>query len=784
MINFPFKTSLNLKGLIDYWKEEKSQKGKFGDFAIEQIDNYLSDHPELLSEIKDFNLLGEHCDFIDFLMSAVIPPSNGMTVAAAYKPFTFESFFETNAHRELINLHGSILELAKDLSIENINIQKTVGAYVEILKEFYNVDIAIEKPIILNGKHPETGLTNYYKVDYNGTFCRITLRGELPQLSDQEIKQLVANLYDFDLWNEKLPYDLFEFHGFTVYQLIDVTAEQTISSIKEFLLNKDSVVDPKSFAVLEEKFQSLLKLRELNIGISGYSKSKSCFVDFSEGVNDEMKIDIAEIKCLESQSFIYERFQADPSPEIVGSVPDSDMPQIFKDYFIDRNIYSVIISPLFYEDKFIGLLEMGSPNVGELNVLVTKKIETVLPLLSIALKRSSEEMENKVQSVIKERYTSIHPSVEWRFLNAAYSIIEQEEQGLEATPEDIVFKDVYPLYGASDIRGSSTERNSAIKKDLKKQLKLAKDSLKGLYKERNFPYLEELEFQVVKLSSKISKGILSGDETNIINFLQQEIEPVFRKMERESRALSKYTDSYWKALDPELGVIYEARQDFENSLTTINNTISRYIDEQQVEAQRVFPHFFEKYKSDGVEYNMYIGQNLTNEKEYHPIYSRNLKIWQLITMAEVARKSIELKPNLPIPLDMTHLILVHNATLSVEFRMDEKVFDVDGAYNMRYEIVKKRIDKALVEGTDERITQPGKITIVYSQDNDAEEYMSYIEFLQSKGYFTDNVEMLAVEPLQGVVGLKAIRITVDFQSEQMMDELEQINLITLPAESK
>jgi hypothetical protein len=40
---------------------------------------------------------------------------------------------------------------------------------------------------------------------------------------------------------------------------------------------------------------------------------------------------------------------------------------------------------------------------------------------------------------------------------------------------------------------------------------------------------------------------------------------------------------------------------------------------------------------------------------------------------------------------------------------------VDGAYDIRYEIVKKRIDKALIKGTNERATQPGKIVIVYSQ---------------------------------------------------------------------
>ena len=53
---------------------------------------------------------------------------------------------------------------------------------------------------------------------------------------------------------------------------------------------------------------------------------------------------------------------------------------------------------------------------------------------------------------------------------------------------------------------------------------------------------------------------------------------------------------------------------------------------------------------------------------------------------------------LPIPLETTHLILVQHAPLSIRFRFDEKRFDVDGAYDIRYEIVKKRIDKAVDPG--------------------------------------------------------------------------------------
>src|SRR5205823_6487557 len=82
---------------------------------------------------------------------------------------------------------------------------------------------------------------------------------------------------------------------------------------------------------------------------------------------------------------------------------------------------------------------------------------------------------------------------------------------------------------------------------------------------------------------------------------------------------------------------------------------------------------------------------------------------------------------------------------SIRFRFDEKRFDVDGAYDIRYEIVKKRIDKAVIKGTAERITQPGKVAIVYSHPAEGHEYRGYIEYLQSLGYFTGEVEDVELE---------------------------------------
>ena len=97
--------------------------------------------------------------------------------------------------------------------------------------------------------------------------------------------------------------------------------------------------------------------------------------------------------------------------------------------------------------------------------------------------------------------------------------------------------------------------------------------------------------------------------------------------------------------------------------------------------------------------------------------------------------------------------------------IDEKHFDIEGAYNARYEIIKKRVDKAHIKGTRERITVPDKIAIIYSRQDDANTYRNYISYLETKGYLLKNsTEELELEDLQGITGLRALRVAVNYAS--------------------
>jgi len=137
-----------------------------------------------------------------------------------------------------------------------------------------------------------------------------------------------------------------------------------------------------------------------------------------------------------------------------------------------------------------------------------------------------------------------------------------------------------------------------------------------------------------------------------------------------------------------------------------------------------------------------------------------MRLWQLKSMVEIGLITRNLKSRLSKPLQTTQLIFVHSSPITIAFRNDEKRFDVEGAYSVRYEVVKKRIDKVLIKETGERLTQPEKIALVYFTQSEEEEYLEYISSLQAEGYLTNDTEFLELEVLQGVHGLKALRVGI------------------------
>jgi hypothetical protein len=222
-------------------------------------------------------------------------------------------------------------------------------------------------------------------------------------------------------------------------------------------------------------------------------------------------------------------------------------------------------------------------------------------------------------------------------------------------------------------------------------------------------------------------------------------------------------DDYFKKMDLQNGEFHRNLNAYETTVQKITNSLVAYFDLEVERQQSIYPFYYEKYRTDGVEYNIYAGQSIVPTQPFDPIFLKNLRLWQVASMANIARSNFEMLSTLPIPLRTTQLILVNDYTIDISFRKDERRFDVEGSYNIRYEILKKRIDKARIKSSLERLTQPDKIAIVYSNHSEVEEYIQHINFLQSKDVLTDTMETLELENLQGVSGLKALRVGVNYE---------------------
>ena len=256
-------------------------------------------------------------------------------------------------------------------------------------------------------------------------------------------------------------------------------------------------------------------------------------------------------------------------------------------------------------------------------------------------------------------------------------------------------------------------------------------------------------------------NFVSKDETQIVELLTTEIHPLLKSLsERFDRAPRKKIKAYFKYLDPDLNIVYRHRKDYEVSVSLLNQAIGGYLLREDEKLQAILPHFFEKYKTDGVEYNLYVGQSLLQDGKFSPFDLKNFRLAQLHQMVEVARLVDKEADNWPIALQTAQLIFAYSHPLTIRFRMDEKQFDVDGTYNVRYEILKKRIDKAVIKGTKERLTQPGKIAIVWLQEKDRNEYVEYLKHLITEGLIEPEIEELELKELPGAKGLQALRVTV------------------------
>jgi hypothetical protein len=684
-------------------------------------------------------------------------------------PFTPEIFSGTNAlYRFMQDESGTVKErLIHDVDLAEKELSRLSIIYGFILDKFYGLSLSAQSGMVHHVKDEKTGLNKYYKVEFDSRFVDVEYDGKLPDINFENVRLIEDSKFEaLSIIQKALPLSKFHFTGFSMISMHDITAQQVMENIKDIIVNLSPgqpVYQNISNALKEIMGNNFLDVTLMPVLKLNGKLVTNCFKDHS----NELVETCAKYN-LPMQMYIstLEKYMKDPQVIFRKNIAEvlEGEEKIFP-ILRGMGVEGIVILPIFFQKQLVGILNIFSKQKNGLTESMLSAIEPAIPLLEQLLQTTIDDFKITLDNTVKEKFTSLQPAVEWRFNEVAFEYLQKKKMDKRAEIDEVYFSDVHPLYGAIDIRNSTLERNNALRADMQQQLNLLTRVLEQLKSQREMGLTSELIFKTKQWLEEISDFITSDNEFQMNQFFELEVTPFLLHFRQSFPKTAEIIDDYFIAIGPS-GIAHTNRRELEDSLQLLNRTVSNLLDQMNMEIQDAYPYYFEKYRSDGIEYDIYIGQSLTPDREFHLLYLKNLRLWQLNSMALIAKLTQAMQPQLSKKLQTTQLIFVHSNTIDISFRNDEHRFDVEGAYNIRYEMIKKRIDKVLIKNTNERLTQPGKIALVYFQQKDIEEYMSHIRFLQDQNILEDEVEFLELEELQGVSGLKALRVGVILDMEE------------------
>lgn len=647
-------------------------------------------------------------------------------------------------------------------SMEDYQNERIDMIYSFILKRFYNYHSPLKNEQYNAYQNEATGLFQYYTVNINTDFIEATVKGPLPEINFGKLYAHLTQHTAAEYLKTILPIDLFQFRGISVSTIVDVTAEKAIDNITRIRLDRKANTDDLTYKNVIQSLKTLVCNSKIEFDVFPFVRVNGKMVyGFGRGGTGIL------YNTWGDQTLTPEVFQeraagyaANPNSFFSRDVATENL----KDYsflktFVDSGVRSLAMVPVFHNSVLVGVLAMHTWAPDAFDEKTFAKLEPAIAPIAQLMQIYIDEFNLQIETIIKEKFTSIQPAVQWKFNETAWDYLYRKKKDPDVTETaPIRFTSVYPLYGAIDIRNSTMERNHAIQADLESQLKGLCALFTGVQEYHRSTLLNGMIFSCKTwLQTVMQEQLTTTEESDITYFLQVESREYVQHLTTQEPNAKDAVDAYLKTITE---VTDSNKQALDLSMALLNNGINNYLESEEGQLQAAYPCYFEKFRSDGIEYDIYIGQSIAPSQPFSHFHLKGIRLWQLTSMASIARLTKALLPAMPKPLRTTQLIFLHNNTIDISFRTDERKFDVEGAYNIRYEMIKKRIDKVHIRNTEERLTQPDKIALIYFNDKDVEDYLPYISYLQQEKVLDAEIEELELEDLQGLTGLKALRVTV------------------------
>ncbi|MEZ2321366.1 MAG: GAF domain-containing protein [Microcoleus sp.] len=628
-----------------------------------------------------------------------------------------------------------------------------------VFKQSYQIDLAalrvLDEPVmatVKNRVHPEPRFVEFWLGSEQLQIARIDpkidefadLHLHLMPVNEREAWLMQSN--QLAILGDRLQLDNYQVEGLLVLEGFDVTIQEQIRRLTQLLIDRDSMLRPDKFERIDGCLRSLFNA-DGTLLLRPDGEQVQILV--AKG-GQHLQPVVYSMDSLEDSHFL----KATAANQ-VWNVPDLRREC---DTECDRalrkmGVRSMLLVPLVVKtvtregcvQRILGLVGMLCDRPNHFNRIDSQHAQELIPAFIAALRQAMQQRFSHIHN--------IHPSVEWRFIQEA----ERRSWGLPQ--ETIVFSEVYPLFGISDIRGSSEERNRAIQTDLLEQFRLALDIVDVVCETQTTHLGQQLRLDLLDYIEHLKLKITVDMEVRSAEYLNEHLEVYFDYFLQCGPKVQDAVEAYRVACENEHNCVYCDRTRYDEMLHLITSELQETWTRWQDRMQKILPHYCDIECTDGMDHMIYVGKSI--DSRFSQFHLHSLRYEQLRAICDCGRTVFRLQADSQINMELAHLVLVQNTTIDIFHNENtEKMFDVKGTRDIRYELVKKRIEKAVDKDAQERITQSGMLTIVYSTEDEWEEYQQYLRYLSREGWVESKIQTGMVESLQGVSGLKFARVRI------------------------
>ncbi|MCU0541853.1 MAG: GAF domain-containing protein [Oscillatoriaceae cyanobacterium Prado104] len=628
-----------------------------------------------------------------------------------------------------------------------------------VFKESYQIDIGalrvLEEPVMAAVKsraNPEPRFVEFWLCSEQLKIERIDpkidefadLHLKLMPVSEREAWLMQPN--QLGVLADRLQLENYRVEGVLVLEGFDVTVQEQIRRLTQLLIDRDSMLRPDKFEKIDRYLRSLF-----NADGTLLLRPDGEQVQLLVARNKEpLQPVVYSMTSLEASHFLKAT-----AANLVWNVPDlrRECETECDRSLRKMGVRSMLLIPLVVKtatregsgQRVLGVVGLLCDRPNHFNGIDAQNAQELIPAFIAALRQAIQQRFSHIHN--------IHPAVEWRFIQEA----ERRSWGLPQ--ETIVFADVYPLYGISDIRGSSDERNRAIQTDLLEQFQLGLAIVDAVCANQNTHLGQQLRLDLLDYIEHLKQKVTVDMEVRATEYLNEHLEVYFDYFMQCEPQVQAAVEAYREACANEHNCVYGDRTRYDRMLNAIATELQKTWARWQERMQQIIPHYCDIECTDGMDHMIYAGKSI--DSRFSQFHLHSLRYEQLRAICDCGRTVFRLQSDAQINMELAHLVLVQNTTIDIfHSENTERMFDVKGTRDIRYELVKKRIEKAVDKDAQERITQSGMLTVVYSTEDEWEEYQQYLRYLAREGWVDSKIQTGMVESLQGVSGLKFARVRI------------------------